>query len=236
MAFFNAGMRDKYKKMVVSHYALIKNEILRRERLSPIWDRISALNPKKSVPACIVAALLLAAGLVWGGRAAVGYGLPAAGSHPESVAVSGDSPGGSGPVDGLIKNSQARENSAQVSRGEVSRGDLLLMARVIQGEAADEPLKGKVAVGAVIMNRTRSGLFPKEIRGVVYQDLAFEAVANGQYMRPLSKDSVYAAEIAVSGQDPTGGALYYWNPATATSGWVWQKPIITQIGRHVFAR
>ncbi|MDQ0287159.1 N-acetylmuramoyl-L-alanine amidase [Desulfofundulus luciae] len=127
--------------------------------------------------------------------------------------------------------------NAQVSRGSsISRDDLILMARVIEGEAADEPYIGKVAVGAVILNRTRSGEFPHTIRGVIYQPDAFEAVTNGQYLRPLTPESIAAAREAASGHDPTGGALYYWNPAKARSTWVWSRPVIMQIGNHVFAR
>lgn len=119
---------------------------------------------------------------------------------------------------------------------EPKRGDVVLMARVIEGEAADEPFEGKVAVGAVIVNRVESGKFPGDVRQVVYQPLAFEAVENGQINRPLTGDSIKAAEKAVEGSDPTGGSLYYWNPQTAQSQWVWQRPVVTRIGRHVFAR
>lgn len=129
------------------------------------------------------------------------------------------------------------ENGEQVSRGvTVSRSDLILMARVIEGEAADEPYQGKVAVGAVIVNRLQSPDFPKSVPGVVFAPDAFEAVTNGQYTRPLTKESIRAAQDALSGRDPTNGALYYWNPAKATSTWVWSRPIITEIGHHVFAR
>ncbi|MDK2887907.1 MAG: N-acetylmuramoyl-L-alanine amidase [Thermoanaerobacter sp.] len=132
---------------------------------------------------------------------------------------------------------QEQVASSQVSRGtSISREDLILMARVIEGEAADEPYIGKVAVGAVIINRTQSGEFPRTIRGVIYQPDAFEAVTNGQYMRPLTRESIAAAQEAISGHDPTGGALYYWNPVKAQSSWVWSRPIITRIGNHVFAR
>jgi N-acetylmuramoyl-L-alanine amidase len=132
---------------------------------------------------------------------------------------------------------QEQVASSQVSRGtSISREDLILMARVIEGEAADEPYIGKVAVGAVIINRTQSGEFPRTIRGVIYQPDAFEAVTNGQYMRPLTRESIAAAREAISGHDPTGGALYYWNPVKAQSTWVWSRPIITRIGNHVFAR
>ncbi|MQL52532.1 cell wall hydrolase [Desulfofundulus thermobenzoicus] len=132
---------------------------------------------------------------------------------------------------------QDRPAPAQVSRGnDISRDDLVLMARVIEGEAADEPYIGKVAVGAVILNRTREGEFPRTVKGVIYEPDAFEAVTNGQYLRPLSQESLAAAREAVNGHDPTGGALYYWNPAKASSPWVWSRPIVTRIGNHVFAK
>lgn len=129
------------------------------------------------------------------------------------------------------------ERGSAVSRGgEVDRNSVYILAQVIEGEAADEPYEGKVAVGAVILNRTESSDFPRTIPGVIYETDAFESVSNGQYQRPLSKDSLNAAVDALNGSDPSGGALYFWNPATATSPWVWSRPIITRIGGHVFAR
>lgn len=129
-----------------------------------------------------------------------------------------------------------RQNSEAVSRGTyVSRDDLYLMAKVIEGEAADEPMVGKVAVGAVIINRTENPEFPKSISKVIYQDYAFECVSNGQYHRPLTEESVKAAQLALNGWDPTHGAYYYWNPYKKVSPWVWSRPIVTQIGNHVFA-
>jgi len=129
-----------------------------------------------------------------------------------------------------------KEAETTVSRGGISHNDRYLMARVIEGEAADEPMKGKVAVGAVILNRTESKDFPHDISQVVYQPLAFEAVSNGQYNRPLTPEALKAADMAMEGWDPTSGALYYWNPAKASSSWIWQRPVTMQIGRHVFAR
>lgn len=124
-----------------------------------------------------------------------------------------------------------------VSRGVTSgRDELILLARVIEGEAADEPFTGKVAVGAVIANRTKSADFPRTISGVVYQDYAFESISNGQAYRSLAQDSIRAAEMALSGYDPTGGALFFWNPAKPVNPWVWSRSIITTIGNHVFAR
>lgn len=117
-----------------------------------------------------------------------------------------------------------------------ARGEITLLARVIEGEAANEPFLGKVAVGAVILNRTKSASFPHTISGVVYQDNAFESVANGQIYRPLTEESVRAAQLAMSGYDPTGGALFFWNPYKPVSPWIWSRTIVTQIGKHVFAR
>ncbi len=124
-----------------------------------------------------------------------------------------------------------------VSRGVTSgRADLPLLARVIEGEAADESFTGKVAVGAVIANRTKSADFPRTLSGVIYQDYAFESISNGQAYRPLTQDSIRAAEMALSGYDPTGGAIFFWNPAKPVNPWVWSRSIITTIGNHVFAR
>jgi len=131
----------------------------------------------------------------------------------------------------------APEAAPAVSRGATTdRGDVALLARVIEGEAADEPLLGKVAVGAVILNRTKSASFPHTISGVIFQDDAFESISNGQAYRPLSQESVQAAEMAMGGYDPSGGALFFWNPAKSVSQWIWSRSIITQIGQHVFAR
>lgn len=129
-----------------------------------------------------------------------------------------------------------RAGGSETSRGRVDRSTVNLLAQVIEGEAADEPYQGKVAVGAVILNRTESAGFPNTIPGVIYEPDAFESVTNGQYQRPVSEESMNAAIDALNGSDPTGGALYFWNPAKAVSTWVWSRPIVTQIGRHVFAR
>ena len=115
-------------------------------------------------------------------------------------------------------------------------GNINLLAHVIQGEAANEPYIGKVAVGSVIMNRIENPRFPKTISGVVYQPHAFESVTNGIFNRPVSSESIRAAVDAVSGWDPSGGALYFFNPAKTNHPWIWARSIITQIGRHIFAR
>ncbi|MDA8235218.1 MAG: spore cortex-lytic enzyme [Clostridia bacterium] len=121
------------------------------------------------------------------------------------------------------------------SRGVSNRGDITLLARVIQGEAGAEPYIGKVAVGAVILNRTESGKFPDSLNGVIFQPLAFESVSNGLVWRHTpSADSLKAAQDAINGYDPTQGALFFWNPAKPVSRWIWSRTISTRIGKHVF--
>ncbi len=102
------------------------------------------------------------------------------------------------------------------------------------GEARGEPYIGKVAVGAVVLNRVRSPKFPNTVAGVVYQPLAFTAVADGQINLTPDKDSIKAARDALNGWDPTYGCLYYWNPATATSRWIWSRKVTLKIGKHWF--
>ncbi|SNX53950.1 spore cortex-lytic enzyme [Thermoanaerobacterium sp. RBIITD] len=114
--------------------------------------------------------------------------------------------------------------------------DVYLLAMLISGEARGEPYIGKVAVGAVVMNRIRSPKFPHTIPGVIFQPGAFSAVDDGQMWIPPSQDSIRAAQDAISGWDPTGGALYYYNAAKVQNFWIFNRPIITQIGNHIFAR
>jgi len=119
-------------------------------------------------------------------------------------------------------------------RREISDSDIEIIARAIYGEGRGEPYEGQVAIGAVIINRLESPDFPDTVSGVVYQSGAFDAVRDGQINLTPDNTAYQAALDAVNGWDPTGGALYYWNPATATSPWIWSVPITTQIGRHVF--
>jgi len=111
-----------------------------------------------------------------------------------------------------------------------------LLAQLVMAEAEGESYLGKVAVAAVVLNRVDSRDFPNSLEGVIYQPLAFEPVANGRIYNTPNADSVRAAEAAVSGWDPTEGCLYFWNPETAVSQWIWSREIVTQIGKHVFAR
>jgi N-acetylmuramoyl-L-alanine amidase len=114
--------------------------------------------------------------------------------------------------------------------------DYQLLAHVIAGEARGEPYLGKVAVGAVVMNRVKSPLFPNTIAGVVYEPWAFTSVMDGQISLPPDPESYRAAQDALSGWDPTHGALYFYNPARTTSYWIYSRNVTTVIGRHYFAR
>ena len=116
--------------------------------------------------------------------------------------------------------------------------DIQLMARAINGEARGEPYEGQVAVGAVILNRVKSSQFPNTIAGVIYQSGAFTAVSDGQINVPIKEGSTVlkAAQDAMNGWDPSGGALYYFNPSTATNKWIWSRPLIKTIGKHRFCK
>ena len=118
-----------------------------------------------------------------------------------------------------------------------SQSDIQLMARCVNGEARGEPYAGQVAVAAVILNRVKHSSFPNSIPGVIYQPGAFTATVDGQINVPIATDStVYkACRDALNGWDPSGGAIYYYNPAKTTNKWIWSRPIITVIGRHNFA-
>ena len=111
-----------------------------------------------------------------------------------------------------------------------------LLARVISGEARGESYEGQVAVASVILNRVKSSSFPNSVSGVVYQNGAFDAVADGQYNLDPSSSCVSAVKDAMNGWDPTGGAIYYYNPKTATNQWIRSRPIVARIGNHVFCK
>ena len=113
-------------------------------------------------------------------------------------------------------------------------GDLDLLARLISAEARGEPYEGQVAVGAVVLNRVDHASFPNSISGVIYQSGAFSCLNDGQFDQPVAESAYRAAQDALNGSDPSGGAIYYFNPATATSKWIWSRPLIVQIGSHRF--
>ena len=120
--------------------------------------------------------------------------------------------------------------------GSLGGSDLNLLARLVHGEARGEPYEGKVAVAAVVLNRTADSRFPKTIAGVIYQPGAFDAVYDGQINLAPDQSSINAARDALNGWDPSYGCVYYYNPATATSSWIWSRPIILTIGNHNFAK
>lgn len=109
-----------------------------------------------------------------------------------------------------------------------------LLARLISAEARSEPYSGQVAVGAVVLNRIRHPSFPNTLSGVIYQSGAFTCITDGQFNEPVAESAYRAARDALNGVDPSGGAIYYFNPSTATSAWIWSRPLITVIGKHRF--
>lgn len=111
-----------------------------------------------------------------------------------------------------------------------------LLSHLIYGEARGEPYTGQVAVGAVIMNRVKSSSFPNTISGVIYQRGAFDAVSDGQINMSPDSTAKKAAQDAINGWDPSYGAIYYFNPATATNKWIWSRPLTVVIGKHRFCK
>ncbi len=109
-----------------------------------------------------------------------------------------------------------------------------LLARLISAEARGEPYAGQVAVGAVVLNRVRHPSFPNTISGVIYQNGAFSCLSDGQFWQPVAQSAYQAARDALNGSDPSGGAIYYFNPAKTTSKWIWSRPLIVVIGSHRF--
>ena len=112
--------------------------------------------------------------------------------------------------------------------------DAALLARLISAETRGEPYTGQVAVGAVVLNRVKHPSFPNSISGVIYQRGAFSCLDDGQFDQPVADSAYKAAQDALGGWDPSGGAIYYFNPATATSAWIWSRPLLTTIGKHRF--
>jgi len=137
-------------------------------------------------------------------------------------------------VPGAQTNSSA-STQAQAAGG-ISGNDINLIAHVVYGEARGQPFLGQVAVAAVIFNRYHSSKFPHSVPGIIYQPGAFESISNGQAWKGLKPQNVEATLDAAHGFDPSRVALYYWNPATATSKWVWSQPVMLRIGQHVFAK
>ena len=119
---------------------------------------------------------------------------------------------------------------------QMSANDRKLMANAVYGEARGEPYIGQVAIAAVILNRTKSPNFPDTPAGVIFEPRAFTAVADGQIWLEPNEKARKAVQDALKGWDPTGGCTYYFNPATATSKWIWSRPQVKRIGKHIFCR
>lgn len=117
-----------------------------------------------------------------------------------------------------------------------SSSDVYLLARCVYGEARGESYKGQVAVAAVVLNRVKSSSFPNTISGVIYQPGAFSVVADGQINLTPNDTALKAARDAMNGWDPTGGCLYYYNPAKTSNKWILSRPIMMRIGNHVFCK
>lgn len=135
----------------------------------------------------------------------------------------------------LAGQSSSASQGQNQGQGGYSSSDVYLLARTIHAEGRGEPYTGQVAIGAVILNRVRNSAFPNTIAGVVYQKHAFTAVSDGQINLTPNETAMKAARDAINGWDPTGGALYYYNPAVATSAWIFDRQTVTVIGKHVFA-
>ena len=144
-------------------------------------------------------------------------------------------------ADGIVGNATAKaigiRTGTASARGGTSRSnETYTLAQCVHGEARGEPYIGQVAVAAVILNRVDDPRFPKTIAGVIYQPGAFTAVTDGQMFQPPGSSALKAAKDALNGWDPSGGAVYYYNPSTATSKWIWSRTIVKVIGKHNFAK
>lgn len=120
--------------------------------------------------------------------------------------------------------------------GKYSSGDINLLAKVISAEARGEAYEGQVAVGACVLNRVSSPSFPDTIAGVVYQPGAFSAVTDSNWSQPVQDSAKRAAQDAINGWDPSGGAIYYYNPDKTSNQWIRSRPVIKRIGKHLFCK
>lgn len=136
----------------------------------------------------------------------------------------------------LKKATAGKQAKAPATKQKLSKEDLEWIAKGVYSEARGEPYKGQVAVAAVILNRMESPQYPDTAKGVILQPRAFTAVDDGQIWLKPNDQAYRAAQDATNGWDPTGGALFYFNPVTATSKWIWSRPQIDQIGKHIFAK
>ena len=134
-----------------------------------------------------------------------------------------------------ITSSSSSSGGSSGGQGQYSSGDVDLLARVISAESRGEPYAGQVAVGAVILNRISHPSFPNTLAGVIYQPGAFSCLNDGGINAPVADSAYKAARDAINGSDPSGGAIYYYNPEKSTSKWIFSRKVITTIGKHRFA-
>lgn len=145
-------------------------------------------------------------------------------------------------ADGIVGNATAKALGMNVAAAASARkstsrsNETYTLAQCVHGEARGEPYTGQVAVAAVILNRVDDPRFPKTISGVIFQPGAFTAVSDGQMFQPPGETALKAARDALNGWDPSGGALYYYNPAKTTNKWIWSRPIVKVIGKHYFCK
>jgi N-acetylmuramoyl-L-alanine amidase len=139
-------------------------------------------------------------------------------------------------VDGIAGKATLYALGLPTGTPATTNSNLDLLARLIYGEARGEPYEGMVAVGAVVLNRVEDSRFPNTIPGVIYQSGAFDVVKDGQINLPPSDTAYKAARDALNGWDPSYGCIYYYNPSTATSKWIWSRPIVVKIGNHNFCK
>ncbi len=144
-------------------------------------------------------------------------------------------------VDGIVGSKTEKAlgitlGGGNVNASNISSANLDLLARCVYAEARGEPYTGQVAIAAVVLNRVKSSSFPNTVSGVIYQKGAFTCVSDGQINYTPDSTAYKAAKDALNGSDPTNGCLYYYNPATATSKWIWSLKVELTIGRHSFAR
>ena len=133
-------------------------------------------------------------------------------------------------------SSSSGSSSSSNSSSSTNSNDLNLLSRLVYGEARGEPYTGQVAVAAVVLNRVKSSSFPNTISGVIYQSGAFDVVSDGQINLTPNDTAKKAAQDALNGWDPTNGAIYYFNPSTATNKWIWSRPMTVTIGKHRFCK
>lgn len=144
-------------------------------------------------------------------------------------------------VDGIAGEKTLRalgikENNNAGTGNNVNNTDLNLLSKLVYAEARGEPYKGMVAVAAIVLNRVSDSRFPNSIAGVIYQSGAFTCIEDGQINLKASSQARKAAQDAINGWDPTSGCVYYFNPNTATSSWIWSRPQVLTIGKHIFCR